>query len=248
MAELDEVARGADRPLVVLRVDRGQSGAADVRVDGHDGLGGGNFDDGRRDEDRAVGQCAAQTRERTPLPPLLAVHATRVHDELEPRVLDGPRRSLEQLGAERLDAGDEDADDVRSLAPEAPGDEARLEVELVDRFLYPRDRSFGDPVAAVDDSRHGRDGHAGKCGDVADRDPRSVHRHCFGPPSPFANVVENVYNIAHHDKTRQTFPPGSLDYTARCARSPWLSLSTTREMETAWDQSRRHSANDSSPT
>ena len=47
------------------------------------------------------------------------------------------RGALEQLRAERLDVGDEDADDVGPPAAQAAGDQARLVPEVGDHGLDP---------------------------------------------------------------------------------------------------------------
>ena len=60
-------------------------------------------------------------------------------------VVQRPGGALEQLGAERLDVGDEDADDVGALAAQAAGDEARLVAELLDRLADPDDGAGATP-------------------------------------------------------------------------------------------------------
>ena len=96
--------------------------------------------DGRGDEDDPVGQRAAQSRHVAALPAgvVEAVAAAGVDDQLVARRLDRPRGALEQLGAERLDVGDEDPEHVGAMAAQAAGDQARLVAELGDHRLDPR--------------------------------------------------------------------------------------------------------------
>ena len=68
MAEIDEVSRGLHATFEVLRVDSREVRCPDVRVDGDDRMGLAHLDDGRRDEDRAVGERSAQAGEVPPLP------------------------------------------------------------------------------------------------------------------------------------------------------------------------------------
>ena len=61
-----------------------------------------------------------------------------------------PGGALQQLGAERLDVGHEDADDVGAVAAQAAGDEARLVAELLDHLADAHAGLGGDAVALVD--------------------------------------------------------------------------------------------------
>ena len=102
----------------------------------------GDLDHGRRDEDDAVGERAAEARQVAPLP-ALAVRCMppEYTIELEAGVLQRLGGALQQLGAERLDVRHEDADHVRALAAQAPGDQARLVAELVDHVSDPFHRA-----------------------------------------------------------------------------------------------------------
>ena len=132
--------------------------------------------DRRGDEDDPVGERAAQSRHVASLPAaILAVAAAGVDDQLVAGRMDRRRGALEQLGAERLDVGDEDPEDVGAMAAQAARDEARLVAELLDHRLDPGRRVGGDAVAVVDHLRHRGDGHPGLGGDVPDR--HSAVRH-----------------------------------------------------------------------
>ena len=183
VAEPDEVLGDGHRAFEVLRVDRRELRAAHVRVDRDDGLVRVDVDDRRRDEDRAVGECAAEPGHVATFPALCVVLAGGVDDHLEVRVVERLGRALEQLGAERLDVGDEDADHARALAAQAPCDEARLVAEVVDDGLHPAEGVGRDAVPAVDDAGDGRDRHAGALGDIADGDPERFLRHVERPPT-----------------------------------------------------------------
>ena len=63
--------------------------------------------------------------------------AAGVDDQFVVGVVERLGGALQQLGAERLDVGDEDADDVGALAAQAAGDEARLVAEVVDDGAHP---------------------------------------------------------------------------------------------------------------
>jgi hypothetical protein len=128
----------------------------------------GDLDDRRRDEDRAVGERAAEPGHVATFPAFGAVLAGGVDDHVEVGVVERSRRALQQLGAERLDVGHEDADHAGALAAQAAGDEARLVAEVVDDGPYAGESGRGDAVPAVHDARHGRDRHTGPFGDVAD--------------------------------------------------------------------------------
>ena len=75
-----------------------------------------------------------------------------VDDQVEVGVVERLGRALQQLGAERLDVGDEDADDVGALAAQASCDEAGLVAEVVDDGAHPAERGRGDAVPTVDDA------------------------------------------------------------------------------------------------
>ena len=139
VTEADEVLGRGDRSGEVVGVDVGHRRGAGVRVDGDDQPGLADVVDGRGDEDDPVGQRAAQPRHVAALPAgvVEAVAAAGVDDQLVARRLDRPGRALEQLGAERLDVGDEDPDHVGAVAAQAAGDQARLVAELADHRLDP---------------------------------------------------------------------------------------------------------------
>ena len=120
-------------------MDVGHRRGAGVRVDGDDQPGLADVVDGRGDEDDPVGQRAAQPRHVATLPAgvLEAVTAAGVHDQLVARRLDRPCRALEQLGAERLDVGDENPEHVSAVAAQAAGDQARLVPQIADHGLDP---------------------------------------------------------------------------------------------------------------
>ena len=130
-------------------------------------------------------ECATEAGEVAALPALLGAHP-RVDHQLVVRPVERVGDALQQFGAEWLDVGDQHADDVRALAAQAAGDEARLVAEFVDDVLDPGDGARGDAVAPVDDARDGGDRDVGACGHVADRhsgpvDHRAGHR-CVHPP------------------------------------------------------------------
>ena len=113
---------------------------------------GAHLDDGRRDQDDAVGERAARAGTGSDAPsPRRPWHAAGVDDQLEGEVVERLGGALQQFGAERLDVGDEDADDVGAVAAQAAGDEARLVAELVDDLADPHAGLGGDAVALVDD-------------------------------------------------------------------------------------------------
>jgi hypothetical protein len=100
------------------------------------------------------------------------VAAARVDDQLVAALADGGPGPLEELGAERLDVGDDDAEHVGAAAAEAAGDEAGLVAEVVDDGLHPLQRGGSHPVAAVDHLRHGGDRHTRLGRYIADRHAR----------------------------------------------------------------------------
>ncbi len=128
----DEVLGDGHGAFEVLGVDRRELRPTHVGVDGDDGLVRHDVDDRWRDEDRAIRERAAQPRHVATFPALGAVLAGGVDDQVEVRVVERLGRALQQFGAERLDVGDEDPDDVGALAAQAPGDEAGLVAEVVD--------------------------------------------------------------------------------------------------------------------
>jgi hypothetical protein len=160
-----------------------------VRVDRNDGLVRRHVDDGRRDEDRPVRERAAESRHVATLPALGVVLAGGIDDHLEVGVVERLRRALEQLGAERLDVGDEDPDDTGALAAQAAGDETGLVPEVVDHGPHPSEGARGDAIAPVDDPGHGGDRHAGALGDIADRHPQRLLRHVDCPHRSMSPAV-----------------------------------------------------------
>ncbi len=76
--------------------------------------------------------------------------------------------TLQHLGAERLDVGDQYADHVGALRPQAAGDEAGFVPEVGDDHLDPVECGGCDAVAAVDDARDGGNRDAGAFGHIAD--------------------------------------------------------------------------------
>ena len=167
VAQVEQVLGGGHRARDVVGVDRGEAGGAGVRVDRHHRDLGRRRHHGGRDEDGAVDQGAAEPAERPALPPHRAtVVAAGVGEQLVPGLVDRARDPLEQLGAERLELGDQHADHVGAVAAQAAGPEARLVAERLDDLGDLVHRALGDAVALVDDLRHRRDGHARRAGDV----------------------------------------------------------------------------------
>src|SRR5690606_17002572 len=80
---------------------------------------------------------------------------------------------LEDLCAERLELGDEDAQDVGATGAQAAGHQRGLVAEPLDDLLHPLARRGGHAVAAVDDLGDGRHRDAGGPRDVVDGDPAS---------------------------------------------------------------------------
>ena len=216
MTELDEVFGDGHGTFEVLGIDRRELRPTHVWVDGDDGLVRHDVDHCRGDEDRAIRERAAQPGHVAAFPALGAVLAGGVHDQVEVGVVERLRRALQQFGAEWLDVGDEDADDVGALATQAPGDQAGLVAEVVDDGTHTAERGGSDAVSAVDDARHGRDRHAGVLGDIADGHPERLLCHVERPPTVVcstaelfsANDVENVYNplTLHHRRGRRKSP------------------------------------------
>ena len=89
-----------------------------------------------------------------------------VGEQLVVGLRDLGRGALEQLGRERLELGDQDAEHVGAVAAKALRTEARLVAELVDDLLHPVDGRLRDAVASVDDLGDGRHRDAGRAGDV----------------------------------------------------------------------------------
>src|SRR4029450_5369317 len=106
-----------------------------------------DVDHGRGDEDDPVGERAAQPGDVAALPArvVLAVAAARGDDQLVAALAGGGPGPLEELGAERLDVGDDDAEHVGAAAAEAAGDEAGLVAEVVDDGLHPLQGGGGAP-------------------------------------------------------------------------------------------------------
>ena len=162
-----------------------------------------DLDDAGGDEDDPVGERAGEPRQVATLPALSAGHAAGVDDELEGEVVQRPGGALQQLGAERLDVGHEDADDVGAVAAQAAGDEARLVAELLDHLADAHAGLGGDAVALVDHPRHRGDRHAGPRRDVTDRDAcacgGAVHR-ARSPhvPSLLLQTMSRTFPKANH--------------------------------------------------
>ena len=138
-----------------------------------------DIDHGRRHQHSAIDQRPGQSRQIPTLPANLITDpaTSRVHHELEPAPADRIRRPLQQLSAERLEIGHQDADDVRLVVAKALRDQTRLVPELVDHLPHARVSSRRDTVAFVDHLRYGR--HRDTCArrDIADRDSSTgLHR------------------------------------------------------------------------
>ena len=103
-------------------------------IDGDDGRAERHIDAARGDEERAVAQRPADPREIPALPADLVGGAPTPgeDDELVAGAVDRARDALQQLGAERLDIDDENADHIGAAAAQALRDEARLVAELFD--------------------------------------------------------------------------------------------------------------------
>src|SRR5690606_7498008 len=86
--------------------------------------------------------------------------ATGVGEQLVARAADRRGDALEELAAERRELRDEDPDDVRPVAAQAAGDQARLVAELLDDGPDALGGRRGDAVAAVDHLRHRGGGDA----------------------------------------------------------------------------------------
>ena len=86
----------------------------------------------------AVDQRAGQAGQRAPLPADVGpAGPAGVGEQLVAGAGHRPGRALEQLGRERLELGDQDAQHVGAVAAQALGAEARLVAELVDDLLHP---------------------------------------------------------------------------------------------------------------
>lgn len=146
-------------------------------IDGDDGRAERHIDAARGDEERAVAQRPADPREIPALPADLVGGAPTPgeDDELVAGAVDRARDALQQLGAERLDIDDENADHIGAAAAQALRDEARLVAELFDHGPDPLRGRLGHAPAVVDHLGHGRNRHARLGGDVANR--YSAFRH-----------------------------------------------------------------------
>ncbi len=157
--------------------------------------------------------------ERRSQPDRTAVVPTGVREQLVARLVDGAGHALEQLGAERLELGDEHPDDVRAVAAQAAGPEAGLVAERLDDLGDPVDGALGDAVALVDDLGDRGDRHAGLACDV-------LHPHAadgrHGPRLPgrrrAAPEVRNRCRI-RFGRTLAARP----DQPTRCSTASWFS-------------------------
>src|SRR5690606_31481373 len=104
------------------------------------------------DQDGAVDDAARQPGQGAALPahPGTPV-AARPGQQLVLGALHRVRGTLEQLGRERLELGDQDAEHVRPVAAQALRPQARLVPELVNDLAYAVDGRLCNAVAAVDD-------------------------------------------------------------------------------------------------
>jgi hypothetical protein len=137
-----------------------------------------------------------ESRARAPLPPhggALAVPAG-VGQQLVSAPGDLLRRPLEQLGRERLELGDQDAEHVGAVAAQALRPQARLVAELVNDLLDALHGCLGNAVAAVDDLRHGRDRDAGSTCHIRHLDALLKHHvdDDRAPPAARRQRLENV--------------------------------------------------------
>jgi hypothetical protein len=98
--------------------------------------------------------------------------ARGVDDEFETAAADGVRGSLQQLGGERFQVGDQDADHVGLVVAQALRDQARLVAHLADHGLDVRAGRRRHAVPGVEDLGDRRDRDTGRGGDVTDRDSR----------------------------------------------------------------------------
>ena len=141
--------------------------AAGVRVDGDHRHRGPGLDHGGRDDDRAVQQGAPQAAQRAPFPADgLAVGGAGEGQQLVVGVGHRPGDTLEQLGAERLELGDQHPEDAGVRAAQAAGQQAGLVAQLGDDGVHPRRGGGGHAIPAVHDLGDGRHGDAGLARDV----------------------------------------------------------------------------------
>ena len=125
---------------------------------------------GRGHDDRAIDERATESGQVSPLPagtPALA--GPCIGQQLVVGVPEPRAGTLEDLGAEGLELGDQDPDHVRAPGPQTSRDQARLVAKFLDDPQHPRRGGGRDAVAAVDYLGDGCDGHARRLGDVRDR-------------------------------------------------------------------------------
>ncbi len=177
VSEADQVLGRGNRAVQVVGVDGRQGRGVHVVVDRDHRRSEHLVDAAGRDEDRTVGERPADAREVAALPAALVARAAGAgeHDELVVRVVDRPRDALEQLGAERLDVGDEHAEDVGAPASQALADEARVVAELLDHRAHARRGVLGDAVAVVYHLRDRGDRDPGLRRDLTNRHPTASH-------------------------------------------------------------------------
>ncbi len=149
-----------------------------MRVDGDDGNRAVVGDHGGCDQHRAVDERSGQTAQVAlfPADAVVPPETAGVGHQLVAGFLDRLGDSLQELGGERLELSDEDADDVRATATEAPRHDGRLVAELLDDLLDPELGLRRDTVPAVDHLRYSRDRDARGSRDVTDGHPsRGLH-------------------------------------------------------------------------
>ncbi len=190
MSQLEQVLGRHDGAVQVVGIDRGEARRADVVIDGDDRRAERHIDAARGDEQRAVAQRPADPREIAALPADLVdgTPTPREDHEFVARAVDRARDALQELGAERFDVDDEDADHFRAAAAQALRDETRLVAELLDHGPDALRGRLGNAPAVVDHLGDGRYRHSCLGGDVSDR--HSTVRHAWSL-NHFAIVFEN---------------------------------------------------------
>jgi len=172
VSQLEQVLGGAHGAGEVVRVDRRQARRPLVRVDGHHGHGRLHVDHRRGDQHRAVDQRAGQPGQVAALPArTLVVAASGVGEQLVAGVPERLGGTLEDLGAERLELGDQDADHVRLVGAQAARHQARLVAEVGDHVAHALRRRARDAVPVVEHLGDGGDRHAGGPCHVGDGHP-----------------------------------------------------------------------------
>lgn len=175
MATLDQVAHGGNGAGVIVRSQRGYTGAGNVAHDEHDRNAGGNerreirgFRSARRGYDEPRHPVLAHRSDDLALAvELLArireeLHETgRLHD-----LIDADREFRKEAVREIVD---DDADDLRSRLAQIGGAAIIHIAELTDHCIDLRPRRFIDERTCLQHKRHGRLRHAGGARDVDNR-------------------------------------------------------------------------------